>query len=135
MRRTLQQSIRNAFVFLAVGIAWMFFYVPNPALSVLNIQGHEQIPRFVLLGLVPVMLASIVMFGTRGGFPTRTGLTLCVPMLGLATYFVTFLIGAKSNEGLIGYWLVFPLSLGVYLVGVAIAIAAYWSLKRNPNVT
>lgn len=131
MRPTLQQFIRNAAVFLAGGIAWMFFYVSNPLISVLNIQGHEQIPRFVFLGLVPVVLASIVMFGTKGSLPTRTGLTLCVPMVGVAIYFVALVVGAKSNEGLIGYWLVFPLSLGVYLVGVAIAMAAYSAVDRT----
>jgi hypothetical protein len=134
MRGTLHQSIRNASVFLAVGIAWMFFYVSNPLLSVLDIRGHEQIPRFVFLGLVPVVLACVVMFTTKGRFVTRAGLTLCVPILGLAVYFVALLIGAKSKEGLIGYWLVLPLSLGVYLLGVAIATAIDSAFNRDSNV-
>jgi len=103
-------------------------------MSILEVRGIERLPNYVLLGLVPVSLALIVMFTSKGRLSTRIGLIACVPLFGFAIYLLTSAIGAYSDEGLIGYWLALPFSVAAYLTGAAVAAGIYWTMNRARDV-
>jgi hypothetical protein len=116
--------------FSGVAVVWVFFFVPNPWLSFLRIQGTERLPAYVLFGVIPPVLALIAMFASTGRFSTRLGLVTCVPLFGFAVYLLTSFIGVYSDEGLTGYWLMLPFSLAAYFLGATVAAAIYWLAKR-----
>lgn len=126
--------VRNAAVATGVGLVWAYFFVPNPWMSVLAVEGIERVHKYVLLGVVPVTLAVIVMFASKGTLLTRIGLIACVPLFGFAIYLLTSAIGVYSDEGLIGYWLALPFSVAAYLIGAAVAAGIYWTNKRPQSV-
>jgi hypothetical protein len=107
-------------VFLAVGTAWVFLFVPNPWISILEVQGQERFPRLVYFCL-PVILAAVCIFTMTGSLAARVGMALCIPLLNVVSYVLTLGSRASRGEELLAAWFMFIFIVPLYLAGVAIA--------------
>ena len=115
--------VRNAVLFVGVMITWVFFFIPNPILSFLNVvQLQARLPNLILFVLVPVALALLLMLVMAGSLSTRLVLTLCVPALGVAASLVLWGIGIYSDESLLGAWLYVLTPIAAYSVAAVVAI-------------
>lgn len=124
--------VRNVLLFSAITLAWVFFFVPNPVLSFLNIQQLQtRLPNLVLFVLVPLVLSAVCMFAAAGALSTRMTLTLCVPLWGAATCLALWLSGVYSDEALLGAWLYGLPPILAYVVGLVIAALLLRRGKRG----
>jgi hypothetical protein len=124
---------RNVICFVAIAAAWVFFFVPNPLLNVLNVQGLEyRLGSLGLFVLVPIALAIVSMFLTTGVVSARLALTLLVPVLGAATCWLLWLFSVYlSTEELLGAWLYCLTPIVPYIVGVLVATLLLRRSKKD----
>ena len=114
---------RNVLLFLVVIVVWVFFFIPNPVLSFLNVQQLQaRLPNVVLFVLVPLTLALVSMFAMAGALLGRIALTLCVPIFGVAACLALWAVGVYSDESLLGAWLLTLPPMAAYVVGIVIGI-------------
>lgn len=128
------KRVRNSLVFLLFLALWVFFYVPNRWLHFFNVYGLDSaLPTAVLFVVIPLVISFGVGFGFIGELWERTCLAIGVPVLGASLCLASWGLGALSDEGLMGAWLLTLPPVIPFLIGLMVVL--WWQARATRRAT
>jgi hypothetical protein len=122
--------LRNGIIGGIFLLAWVFFYVPNPYLSLHGNLASAPGSNDVLFFWIPSVLAIAAYIAHKGHWFIRFLLALAPPLFILGTLFLLGTAGVISNESA-GWGLIFlMLPLRAFVIALAATLLLVESFER-----